>query len=204
MRFSLCLLLPQCWAHQLWAKFLDVDGACYTVSKRLAVGNSGHAQQEVGVVCHSLTFHGTGIFLQLLFDFLFLAWPWGTWHVANLVGSSLTRLDEEHFGLPCQRGGRTTCEGQCQLSQGHLVFIRPIDTSHVSMGQYAYHLTSERDTLIWKLCCDFGIILIFSFNSLDLPRHRPARSSLSSVFLVHLGWLLQLGSCAPPFQSQGC
>lgn len=140
-------LSPSCRPHQLLAQLLDVDGACGSVSKRLALWHCGHAQQEVSVRRHRLAVHGTSIFLQAAPSVpVLLSWPRGTRHGSFLVGASLTCLDEEQFGLPCQGGSSAACEGLRHFSQGHFQLISPKDTALLSMGKHAYHLRLEANT----------------------------------------------------------
>lgn len=105
------------------------------------MGHGGHAHQEVCATCHSLTRHGTCVFLQLaLPDLLLLAWPRGIWEISDLKVLPLARLNEEHFGLLGQCRGILTREGLRQMLKEHLLFVSPIHTSQFSMGEHAYHL----------------------------------------------------------------
>lgn len=116
----------------------------------------GHAYQEVCATSHSLTIRRTCVFLQLvLSDVPLLEWPRAVWEISKLEVIPLTCLNEEHFGLPCQCRGIPTSKGLRHMLKEHFLFVNPIDTSQVSMGQYAYHLRSQQDTTSYKLCEDF-------------------------------------------------
>lgn len=97
--------LPFCCLLQLIAKLLDVDGACFSMSKGLVVLHGGHADQEVSTISHHLGFQRTCVLLQLTLHLLWLC------RVPFLEVFPLAGLNEKEFGLPCQGGGPAALKG---------------------------------------------------------------------------------------------